>query len=872
MAEEMRHHLEEQTARNVQAGMPLREAGHAARRQFGNVVSVQERARQARGWPALEDFLRDARLALRMLGRSPGFAVVVIVTLALGIGVNTALFSVLHAAVLRGPPFPESDRLIRFAEATREGEATAVSYPNFRDWREQQTRCESFGAYRTRPYALSGIADPTQIQVGEVSRDALVALRVQPTLGRIFTAEEDMPGGAPTVLLSDALWRTQFAAAPDILGRSIVLDGRDYTVAGVMPPGFAFPRNVAVAWLALGRLAVGSDWENRAARSGLFAIGRLRPGVTLASARLEMETIWTQLESAHPGANRGRGVRVVSLREAMAGGAGRTVWPLFGAAGLVLLIACVNVANLLLARGAVRRGEMAVRAALGAGRGRILRQLLVEAAVLSSLGAAAGVLLAHGTLQALVSVMGSAVPRVAEARLDLPVLAFSAAAAALAAVTAGLVPAWQASRVELRPGLQQASRGVAGRRGGLRQTLVVLQLALTVVLLVGAGLLLRSVARLEALDPGFAYDRGLTFRVNLSPAKYPGNAQRSEFFRQLMERLRALPGVEAATVASRVPLDGDVWENDFLVEGRPEPEPGRLPIASMNRVDPDYFRALGMPLLRGRTFTAADDRRHLAGTGNESRTEAGLNVIVIDEEFARRYWPGQDPIGQRIRLALGPRELQPIATVVGVVGRVKFGDLAEDDSRVQAYVPIAQLPRARVTILLRTAADPAGILAAVRREVQAIDPAQPVFGVRTLAEMRAASYASQRLTLVLLGVFATAALALAAVGLYGVLAHLVEQRRRELGVRLALGAIPADLVRLVLREGLALAVAGAGVGALAALAFAGVLGHLLFEVSARDPLTFLAVPFGLLAVALVACWLPARRAVATDPLVVLRSE
>jgi putative ABC transport system permease protein len=862
MTEELRAHVELRTQRNLASGMSPDAAHYAALRAFGGVEQIKERCRDERGIAWLDEMLRDLRFAGRMLRKHPGFTLVIVGTLALGIGANTALFSIINSVVLRPLPFADAHRLVFLAERWTDVERASIAYPNFLDWREQQRVFDRMGAYRTRPYNLTGDADPIQISVTEISLDALAVLGVQPTLGRLFLPEEDSPRGVPVALLGDALWRSRYGASPDIVGQTILLDGRAHTVVGVMPPSFDFPGGRTL-WVPLSPIAAtGGDWATRNAHSGIYSVARLKAGVTLEQARANFDAIAARLDAQYPAANRGHRVLLVSLHDAQVGGAGRALWPLFGAAALVLLIACANVANLLLARASARQSEIAVRAALGASRARILRQLFVEGLLLAALGGAAGLLLAQWMLQGIVTLLAPTLPNAADTRLDGTVLIFFAGLALLSAVLFGLAPAWQASRVDLREALQRMSRGSSARSAKFRHGLVVLELALTLLLLIGAGLLLRTMVQLARVDPGFTNEQVLTFRINLNTGKYPTSVQQTAFFENLLVRLRALPAVKSATVASRVPLDDHGWDSEFLIEGRPEPAPGARPYVELQRIDPDYFRTMGIPLLRGRAFAP-----------REEQSGAGLNAIIIDEEFARRFWPHEDPIGQRVRFPWGgARENNPVVTIVGVVGHVKLEKLSEVGGNVQAYLPFAQMPRPAMTVVLRAAGDPSALLASARQQVLALDPNQPIYSARTFEDLRERSGAPQRLNLILLGSFALMALGLATVGLFGVLSYLVAQRQREIGVRVALGAARSDVVRLIVREGLMLVGIGAAIGVPATIALARVLSNLLFEVSPRDPLTFGAVLTVLVVVALLASWLPARRAAKIDPMLALRAE
>src|SRR5262245_27404777 len=876
--EELRHHIERQTEQNIRLGMTPEEARTAARKAFGGVEQAKERSRDARGVRRLEDLWQDLRFGARMLGKNPGFTLIAVITLALGIGANTAIFSVINAVLLRPLPYPESERLVWLAERLPDHTGLSVAYPNFADWRSQQTVFESFGGYMLNNFILTGRGDPVQLKGVVMSADVFLTLRAQPALGRVFSADEDKAGAAPVVVISYGLWQSRYGGDPDIVNQAITLDGRAYTVLGVMPAGFAFPSEVSL-WAPVGPIAANPNWQNRNNHPDLFGVARLKPGATLDQARADLDTIAARLEQQYPGSNKDRRVQVDRLLDTVVGAVRRNLWTLFGAVGLTLLIACANVANLLLARAAARQREMAVRAALGASRLRIVRQLLVESMLLSILGSAAGLLLAQGTFRVIATMAQGAVPRVSGIGLDGTVLFFSAGLALLTGLLFGLAPAWQASRADLQETLKDAARGVTSGRGRLRHGLVVAEVALTLILLVGAGLLLRSFYQLQQVHTGFVSERVLSFRVDLLARKYPTAERQIGFYQELLEKLRALPGVQTASIASRIPLDGRDNEMSFLIEGQPEPAPGKDLNMDVQVVAPDYFRALGIPVLRGRGFTEQDNRAHLggrvAGRGQQDpsyATRAGLNAIVVDEEFARRYWPNEDPIGPRVRLPWGPREENPVLTIIGVVGRVKLEQLSEQGETVQAYLPFLQTPRRGMTVLVKTSLAADAMIALARKQMLALDPEQPIHQVITLSELRTESIASQRLNLTLLGAFAAVALALAAIGLYGALAYAVAQRTREIGIRMALGAQTGAALQLVVGQGMKLALMGVVIGLIAAFALTRLIQNLLFGVSVTDPTTFILVAGLFLFVALLACFLPARQAMKVDPMIALRFE
>ncbi|MEO8426416.1 MAG: ABC transporter permease [Verrucomicrobiota bacterium] len=819
--------------------------------------------------------LNDLKFAFRQLLKNPGFTAVAVLTLALGIGANTAIFSVVNAVLLRPLPYPDSERLVWLSERHPNFPAMSIAYPNFTDWRTQQTVFEHIGIYNWGSYNLTGDGDPLRLRGSRISAEALVALRVQPTMGRLFREDEDKPGAPPVLLLSHKLWSSRFGGASDILNRSVTLDGRVWTVIGVMPPDFVFPGQLDI-WVPVGSMSAESSYQNRGNHPGLLGVARLKPGVTLQQARAEMATIAARLEKQYPDSNKNCGVRIDPLLENRVGSTVRAaLWTILGAVGMVLLIACGNVANLLLARAAARQKEMAVRAALGAVRWRIVRQLLAESLLLALTGGALGVLLANWGLGLILAISREALPRASEIRLDVSVLAFTAVVSLLTGILFGLAPAWQASRPNLQEALRETARGMTTVQARLRHALVVGEVALTLLLLIGAGLMLRTFHRLQTLDPGFSHERVISFRLDLPPQKYSTVDQQIIFYQSLVEKLGALPGVQHAGVAYQFPLAHEGWQTSFRIEGQPEPPPGQRPSMELTPVSPDYFPAMSIRLLRGRFFTDADNREHLRGrdlTGlNEGQLRnVGLNVIIVDEEFVRRHWPNEDPIGKRVRLSADAAD--PGLAVVGVVARVKMDELGEQGGFVQAYLPLWQYGGAGRAVVIKTALPPETLVPAVRREVQALDPEQPIYDLRTMAAIRHDSLAPQRLNLALLGLFAFVALTLAVIGLYGVLAYAVTQRTREIGIRIALGAQRHDVLGLVVREGVKLTLVGVALGLAGAFGLTRFLTSLLYEVKPSDPLTLLAMPLLLLMVALFACWLPARRAAAVDPIEALRCE
>jgi putative ABC transport system permease protein len=866
LAEELEAHIALLAEENIHRGLPPDEARRLARLQFGSVESAKEGYRAQRGLPAIDAIAQDLRYALRGIRKSPGFATVAIFLLAVGIGANATLFSIINAVVLRPLPYPESHRLVWVGETRADlpfssANPGTVSYQNFVDWRTQQTVFDSIGAYQPTggsPGAFLIGTEPVRMEIQRMSADAFAALKVTPVLGRVFNNDEDRRGGPQAVVLSYGTWQGHFGGRP-VVGQPVSMNGVMHNIVGVMPPGFSFPYKGVEAWLPLASMPV----PRRVVHGGhagepLGAVARLKSGVTLEQARAEMATIAAQLEQAYPDANKDWKSRVEPLINVVVGEADRPLWILFGAVTLVLLIACSNVANILLARASVRQHEMGVRAALGASRGRIIRQLVSESLLLSFIGTALALLLASAGLSAFVALAGDAIPRSTEIRLDGSVLGFAVALACLTGIVFGLAPAWMTRGQALHEYLKAAGgRSGSGERARVRQGLIVAEVALTILLLIGAGLLLRSFQRLQSVSQGFNSEHLLSVDVSLPGVKYRTPELQSRFFESLIEKLRAIPGVEDVGITSRVPLKhkrGDVVS--YYVEGQPKP-PGSPP-DSMESItaSPGYFTAMGIRFLRGRGFTDQDSNHR-------------DNVVIVDDEFATRHWPHEDPIGRRIQVG---GVSGPYLTVVGVVARVKLSSLSEQGGFVQAYVPALQRPDIRASVVLKSRLTPAALAGSIREQVRSLDPAQPIHNLRTITEIRDNSLASERLNLTVLGVFAIVALTLSVVGLYGVLAYSVARRQREIGVRTALGAQPRDVLRLVLGQGLRLTALGILLGIVAAFWSTRWLSSLLFEVTPVDPSTFSAVSILLLVVAFIACWIPARRATRIDPLRALREQ
>jgi len=796
--------------------------------------------------------LQDLRYGVRGLVASPTFTLVAVLALALGIGANTALFTVVDGVLLRPLPYDDPGRLLYLNETHPRIGRFSVAPGNFVSWQEESTVFAGMSVYGGASLVLTGEGEPAELRGAAVSAGLFAMLGMRPLVGREFLPEEDQPDRDDVVILSQALWQTRFGGAADIVGRVLTLSGRPRTVVGVVPRGFEFLRSDVQAWVPMAMSA--DDRQNHGSHS-LRAIGRLREGATVEQARAELDTIAARLEREFPQNNKDWRVEVRPLLDVVVGNSRQALLVLLGAVGFVLLIACANVANMLLARATGRQKEIAIRFALGAGRLQVVRQLLAEAGLLGLAGGGAGLALAAVGLRVLPA-LAPGMPRLDEVALDPRALAFTGGLAVLTSLVFGFAPAVQMARPDLTGSLKEGGRGASGGAGRrrLRQTLVVAEIALAAVLLIGAGLLIRSFWNLQHVDPGFRQENLIAVSLALASPRYADDGQATAFYGQLVERAAALPGVEAAAVANALPFSSD-YVNGFRIQERPEPAPGEWPATNYYAVSPDYFKAMGIPLRRGRLFTDQD-------------REGAPRVVVINEAMARRMFPGEDPIGQHIHVTNGPLVFREI---VGIVGDVKQYEL-DADAPMQTYEPYLQQEFRRMSLVVRTAADPALLGAAVRQAVLAIDPDQPVTRVATLADLVADSVAESRASARLIAVFGALALLLAAVGVYGVMAFTVAQRTHEFAIRIAIGAGTASLLRMVVRQALGLALGGAALGVGAALALTRVTATLLFGVTATDPATFAAVPAVLIGVALLASYVPAWRATVVDPITALRSE
>jgi putative ABC transport system permease protein len=818
--------------------------------------------------------LQDLRYGARMLLKTPAITFIVILALALGIGANTAIFSVLNAVVLQPLPFDHPDELRFLNEKSPVLDEMSISYPNFTDWRNQNHVFEKIGVYNRNSYNLTGYGEAERLLTGQVSADLFDALRARPLIGRLFTNDDDKPGAAPVVVLSYGLWQRRFGGQANILNQSLTFNNKSYTVIGVMPPEFAFPTR-AEMWVPVGPLSDDPNWQQRGNHPGLYAVGRLKPGVTQAQAQADMNNIAANLNQQYPDSNAKDGVRIRTLMEVLVGDTVKqTLWILFGAVAFVLLIACANIANLLLARATGRRKEMAIRAAMGASRWRIARQLLTESLLLALIGGGLGLGIARLAIRFILYISPTAIPRSREIGIDWRVLAFTLGVSVLTGILFGLVPALQAGEVDVHETLKEAGRGTSARHW-LRSSLVIVEVATTMVLLIGAGLMIRSFYRLQNVNPGFSYENLTSFTVALPARKYATIEQRSQFFNKLVQDLRALPGVQSVGAASGLPLGNNGWQTSFLVEGQPPPEPGQRPLMEACTVTADYFRAMNIPLLHGRYYTEHDDRSFMAGRDLSKMNEgerllAGTNVIIIDEQFAKRYWPNEDAVGKRIKF--GTDEKAPSLEVVGVVGRVKMEGLDNDSNRVQGYFSFSQVPFQAMTLIVKGQGDPNQLISSARNQVRSIDPDQPIYNIRTMDEIRGESIAPQRLNLTLLTIFAAIAFVLAIVGIYGVMSYAVTQRTHEIGIRMAIGAQPRDVFRMILGQGMMLTIIGMAAGLIGAFALTRLMATMLFNIKPTDPVTFGGVAVLLLAIALIACYIPGRRATKVDPVNSLRYE
>ena len=867
MTEELRFHLENLIQENIAKGIPPEEAHYAARRELGGVEQIKEECRDMRRTDYVENLVQDTRYAARTLAKSPGFTAAIILTLALAIGANSAIFSVIDGVLLKPLPYPQADRIVRLFFSSDDYPKFPLNPFDFRDFRARNHSFEALAAFTRGDVQLSGSGEPVRLAAFRVTAGYFRVLGIAPARGREFEEKDELPGNGRVVVLSDRIWRAQFGAAPDIVGRKITLDSQPFTVVGVMPAGAEHPGNEYHA-LRYGD-SVDAWWPytfegNPAQRGSHFmeGIGRLKPGVTSTQAQAEMNTLLVEIGREH-GGYEGWHMLVIPLYREIVGPDERLLLVLLGAVGLVLLIACANVANLLLARASARQREIAVRAALGAPRSRLVRQMLTESLLIALAGGALGMALALGGVRGLVSLLPADFPRAGSIHVNAAVLAFTLLVAVATGFVFGLAPALEAARTDLQRGLREGARGStgSGRRLRLRNVLVVAEVSLASVLLIGAGLMLRSFVNLLRMDSGFRPEHVLTASLSLPDTEYKTPAAVTHFYDQLVTNLATAPGVKYAGAGTDLPWTGyDENVGGFTIEGK-KPPPGQEFHARYHSATPDYFRALGIPLVRGRFFT-------------EGANQNAPLTLIINDTMARRYWPHEDAVGQRMTFSDTPKE-KDWMTVVGIVGDVKDKP-ASSGAEPAFWWPALQVPfvmnGGQMSVAIRSDSDAAGLANELRREVHRLDPTLAVADVRLMDQIADAGVSTARFAFFLVGLFAALAVALAAIGTYGVISYSVSRRTHEFGLRMALGANRWDVMRLVLRQGITLALSGAALGVLGALALARVLRGLIYGVSATDPLTFIAVSLILSGVALVACYIPARRATKVDPMVALRHE
>ena len=867
-AEEMESHLQAHVEDNLRSGMNAEEARRQALIKLGGMQQTKENYQRRRSLPVLETLGSDIRFGVRMLRKNLGFTAVAMVTLALGIGGNTAIFSIVNGVLLNPLPFPQPDRLVTLHESKPNFEQGSISYPNFLDWQRDNRTFSAMAVARRYSFSFTGRGEAEQVNAEFVTADFFPLLGVNPILGRTFTPAEEQRGAGPVALISEGLWRRKLSAAADVLGQSITLDGRDYTIIGVIPARFHL---LTPSFHDQDVYAPFSQWDNpllmkRGAGLGIHGVGRLKPGVTIPQARADMDGVTRSLATAFPDADRGISANIIPLREQMIGDARPFLLVLLVAVGFVLLIACVNIASLLMARSSARSREFAVRIALGASRKRVIRQLLTESILLGSAGGGMGLLLAAWGTHTALRLLPTAVPRAEEIGIDFRVLAFTMIVSLLAGTLFGLAPALKTSQANPHTALKEGGRGVSGKHRA-QSIFVVVEMAVALVLLIGAGLMVRSLTRLWSVDPGFNPQNVLSFGLNLPPSMMNASPEKIRAaFREVDDNLASIPGVKAVSQTwGAIPMGSDD-EQLFWLDGQAKPaNENDMSWAVDYIVQPDYLKVMGIALQRGRFFTAQDD-------------EHAPLVAVIDDVFARKYFLHQNPIGKRIVLNNSGATLE----IVGVVGHVKQWGLDLDDThslRAQLYLSCMQMPDNFVAmtpsgsaVMLRYEGSLSAVLDSIRRANRQMSSQQVIYGVQTMDSMISDSLAARRFAMILLGAFAVLALVLASVGIYGVIAYVVGQRTQEIGIRMALGAQRNHVLRLILWQGARLALMGVCIGIAGALTLTRLMTKLLYGVSATDPLTFVGLALILAVVAIAACCLPARKAMRVDPVVALRYE
>jgi predicted permease len=819
--------------------------------------------------------LREITHALRGLVRNPAYSATAVLTLTLAVGATAAIFSVVDGALLKALPYEDAHRLVFLSESEPQVPEMSVAYPNYEDWRQRSRVFESMGIYNRASYNLTGAGDAERLQAGQVAADLFKVTRAKPILGRVFTVEEDRPGAPRVTLLGEGIWRRRFGASPNIVGTTIRLNDNPVTVVGVLPAAYRMPTRVDI-WVPVGPLADEASWKNRGNHPGLFGVARLRDGVDIEAARKDMARVAFELGSEYPRTNKDSTVLVNSLRDVYSGDVEQALWVLLGAVLSVLLVACANISNLTLARGAARSREYAVKQALGAGFLQMARSLLTETLLLSLIGGVLGIAAAQAALSAILSLAGGALPRVNDYVIDWRVMGVAFALTFFCGVLIAAFPLWQLRRGKPAQILGAHARGIAGDRSTLRSGLVIAEVALTVVLLAGAGLFLKSFTQIMKVEPGFDPTNLVSFSVSLPRARYDSQEARLAFLGPLEEKLQSLPGVTSAAVSSGLPLGQNGWQTSFFVVGNGDINDNKNWVSTeFAIVSPSYFRTLGMRVLRGEAFPASDAPRTFSPSeaerlGPDGLTQARATKVVVDQEFAEKWWPGLDPIGRRVHWS-GDSKVEPMV-VTGVVGRVKVDGLREESGRIQAYVSGRQLASRDSHVTLRTTLPLDVITPALQRAVRELNPGLPIFGIRTMEQTRETSLASERLSVWLVGLFGALALVLALIGLFGVMSYSVVQQTREIGVRVALGASTRAILRLFMLNGLRLAVVGLGLGWLLILAMQRGLQGLLFEVQPNDPWAVLGALLLVFSTAAVAALIPARRAALVDPVTALRAE
>jgi putative ABC transport system permease protein len=808
----------------------------------------------------MNSLIQDIRYGLRMIRTSPGFTLVVLLTIALGIAANTIIFSVVNTIVLRPLAYKDADRLAFASQTTSDIKIKPFSVQDYYDWRDNNQVFDHLAAFRWESFNITGDTQPERLLVSQVTANVFPMLGVEPLIGNVFTPNDDKTGANPVVVLSHGLWQRRFGGDPNVVGHSVNLDGQIFTILGVMPADFRFyPSSTMRAdlWMPIGLFS--QQWMvSRNARPGIYAVGRLKDGVSLEQAQAEMNTIASRLEQQYPDTNAGHRAYIVSLHRHLIRDVRTLILLLLGAVVLVLLISCANVANLLLARAARRQREISIRAAMGATKFRLIRQLLTESVVLSVLGAIIGLGLAYPAIEFLISISPPSIPRISEITIDGRVLWFTFGVSVVTGLIFGLTPALHSSKTDLSQALKETARSSVGAaRKQIRNLLVISEVAIALVLLVASILIMRSFVKLVETSPGFETTNVLTMQMALPANRYPQDWQRRAFAEQLVQRLKGLPAVESAAVVTPLPLSGEGRQAPFTIEGRPAAADSEVPLAELAAISPDYFQALSIPLVRGRYFTEQD-------------THDSTQVVIIDETMAKRHWPNEDPIGKQFKI--GPAASPaPWMQIVGIVGHTKNYGVTEE-SRVEMFRPYAQMAFNAISVVVRTSRSPEVIANAVRGEIGGIDKDQPVYNIRTMETMLATTVAPRRLSVYLLGAFALLALILEAIGVYSVLAYTVTERVHEIGVRMALGAQRSSILKLIMGQGLSLVVIGMVIGLAGSVAFNQVVGSLLYGVSTSDVISYMGGMIVLTVVAVLACYLPAKRATKVDPLTAIRYE